>query len=136
VKFWRKPIAILFIGLFLGNAIGISIYKHYCGDLLEAVSIYVQANPCMDDGCTMEADMGCCEDEYEFIQMEYQLHKVEKQHYQFELPIFSLLSPSEKKPALLFQQAGDLQAALHPPPEINRQILPAYISHQQLIFYG
>ncbi len=40
------------------NSIGLSISKHYCGDMLMSVSVYNEADPCCDDN-------GCCNNETE-----------------------------------------------------------------------
>ena len=38
---------------------GVSISKHYCGDMLRNVSLYAEADPCGDG---MEMPVDCCKD--------------------------------------------------------------------------
>ena len=64
----RKLGAILLLVLFLAPTLGFCVHKHYCGDYLKEVNLFVDANE--DDCCgEWEKEADCCNDE-EFV---YQL---------------------------------------------------------------
>ncbi|MBL4623776.1 MAG: hypothetical protein JKY42_01335 [Flavobacteriales bacterium] len=58
----RKISAILVLVVFLTPILGFSVHKHYCGNYLKEVSIFVdsdESNCCGEE----EKEMGCCSDE-------------------------------------------------------------------------
>tara|TARA_B100001109_G_C18862293_1_gene474731 strand:+ start:3719 stop:4129 length:411 start_codon:yes stop_codon:yes gene_type:complete len=122
--------------VFLLSTTGISVYKHYCGDFLEGISIYHQDNPCIDDnesdGCSMGSAMSCCSDDMEFYQLTVDLHKVSNQKIEFDLQAFEVLN-TLLLPVLVEEDEKilDIQKA---PPELYE--LPIYKQNQQLIFYS
>ena len=122
--------------VFLLSTTGISVYKHYCGDFLEGISIYHQDNPCMDDsesdGCDMGSAMSCCSDDMEFYQLSVDLHKVSNQKIEFDLNHFVVLQ-SIVLPKLIEERETILRQE-KAPPELYK--LPIYKQNQQLIFYS
>lgn len=67
----RKFFSISALLILLVATIGLSISKHYCGNILREVSYYVHNDGCGD----MEMPMDCCNDENEVYQLhvDYQL---------------------------------------------------------------
>ncbi|MEQ6120261.1 hypothetical protein [Reichenbachiella sp. MALMAid0571] len=53
--------------ILLMSTIGITISKHYCGDLLITKSVILKANPCCDSGQMPE---GCCHDKSDSFSIE------------------------------------------------------------------
>jgi len=74
VKFFKGLLSVFLVVCFLSSAVGISVYKHYCGDFLAEISLYVQSNPCADEGgedaCNKGKEMDCCDDETEFYRLQ------------------------------------------------------------------
>jgi hypothetical protein len=58
----KRVIRLFIIALLLLASVGVSVTKHYCGDILKSIS--VNAKP---ENCCGDKDMpnGCCEDESE-----------------------------------------------------------------------
>ncbi|MBL4709324.1 MAG: hypothetical protein JKY48_12885 [Flavobacteriales bacterium] len=81
--------AILLILVLVGTTSGISIYKHYCGDFLEEISIFIQSNSCADesgeDTCSAGKEMSCCDIETEYYQLEIDLVKTTPRQISFEI---------------------------------------------------
>lgn len=121
---------------FLASTLGIQVYKHYCGDYLAEISVYVQSNPCADEGgedaCSKGKTKSCCDDETEYYQLKIDLIKAsQKDQLSKFIPSESLLLSDylyakEQSKELLVQN-------VRPPPE-NK--IPLYKELQRLLYYG
>lgn len=59
---------------------GVQVYKHYCGEFLESVDLFLPSDNCGDeeDSCTAKK-MSCCDDEVEVHQLKVDFVKTQKQ---------------------------------------------------------
>lgn len=121
---------------FLGSTLGVSVYKHYCGEFLEGVSLYFQTNPCADEGgedaCQQGKQMDCCDDETEFHQLKVNLIKNSNEQESINPLVYSAF--------ILFQltveeQLNDQQAYLFTH-EIEYNYPPKFIRYHRLTLYG
>ena len=121
---------------FLSSTTGVNIYKHYCGDFLEGISIYVKGNPCEDEGgesmCSQGKETDCCEDETEFYQLETDLFKQQSNTKNFETqPVLV-----ELKYALSVVEEVEDKSYLNLDIPKSKYQNPLYQEFQQLVFYG
>ena len=115
---------------------GINVYKHFCGDLLEDVSFFVKSSPCADEGgedaCSAGKEMDCCEDQTEFYQLDAQLIKQSNDQEDFKLlPIEIQLSYYSLTDLELIEYTVELDD--FPPPKYSN---PLYQQFHRLVFYG
>ncbi len=112
------------------------MFKHYCGDYLAEVSVYVQSNPCADEGgedvCSKGKKKSCCDDETEFYQLKIDLikHSQKDQLSNFLMVEEVLLSDQQTAYKQLKFEAF-LQAR---PPPLNK--IPLYKKLKRLVYYG
>ncbi len=129
-------LSLLLLFGFLSSTMGINVYKHFCGDLLEDVSFFVKSNPCADEGgedaCNAGKEMDCCKDQTEFYQLDVQLIKQSNNQEDFSVaPIeIELISLSLSDLEVNEQTFGFDEL---PPPKYNN---PLYRQFQRLLFYG
>jgi len=126
----------LLLFVFLGTTSGVSVYKHYCGDFLAEISIFIQSNPCSDengeDACTVNKEMECCDDETDFYQLEIDLVKTSLNKINFSLNHgFTLLGHINKLDTK--DEIAELSYLERPPP-IYR--IPIYKELQRFTLYG
>jgi hypothetical protein len=110
----RKLGAILLLILFLAPTLGFCVHKHYCGDYLKEVNLFIDANE--DDCCgDWEKEADCCNDE-EFI---YQLDLDYSVNNSFKdvLPNISLLS-SVHCTGIVFEKDKQFSSFLYYKPPI------------------
>ena len=68
----KKISRILLVILLITTSMGVTINKHFCGEMLESIAIYQQVDSCCE-GADMPKD--CCHDEQEAYQLdEYQVN--------------------------------------------------------------
>lgn len=116
---------------------GVNVYKHYCGELLEGISLFVQFNPCADEGgedaCSAGKEDSCCADETEFYQLDVKLLKQQQTEK---------ITPKQMISLKLFVHADikldrNNQVSIilrdESPPKWKE---PLYRQFRQLIFYG
>lgn len=70
--------------LVLVSSSGIEIHKHYCGSVLESVSILTSKRSCCEDSANMPAE--CCHNETEFIKTEISADLLVASHEQNAQP--------------------------------------------------
>jgi hypothetical protein len=123
--------------VFLLSVSGINVYKHYCGDFLAETSIYIQTNPCADEGgedaCSKGKAKSCCDDEVEFLQLDVDLvqsqnQKVDFNSHNYIIEFVESISLNNKKNISL---ESDRKRA---PPLISEE--PIYKRLNRFTFYG
>lgn len=116
---------------------GINVYKHYCGDFLEEVSVYIQSNPCADEGgedvCSMGKETSCCDDEIEFHQLDITLqqNQVEKIEFNVNQQIVELFTEIPSANELDLELRSESERA---PPDLFKE--PLFKTLNQYLFYG
>ncbi len=132
----KRISALCLLFVFVLSTSGVSVYKHYCGNHLAAVSLFHAHNPCLDgeeeESCSMEQEMDCCDDEFQFYQLDVELQKVNAQSLSLNVELTA--QESSRLLPLVEDIKLDQQAAEPKPPPLVRP--PIYITSQQLIFYG
>ena len=132
----KSFISVSLIIAFIGSIVGIQVYKHYCGNLLEDVSIYFQSNPCQDEGgedaCSKGKADSCCDDETEFYQLKIDLIKHTEnnkiQNY------FVLAQPIFGDPSLIIERNSEVKLfQARPPPDKK---VPIYKRLLRFTYYG
>jgi hypothetical protein len=134
----KRIFSICLLLVFFLSTSGLSVYKHYCGEFLASTSFFHKSNPCTDesgDSCEMQKEMDCCEDEFQFIQLDLDLQKQAPVNYDFskvsllgflELPSLNLLEELESD--------GVVPSGHSPPLIVDK--LPLYKQYQRLTYYG
>jgi hypothetical protein len=136
VKALKSSVVLFLMCSFLSSTLGVNVYKHYCGDLLEGISVFIQSNPCADEGgeeaCTAGKETDCCEDETEYYQLDIELvtqqvQQLSSKQFLAFTQLLYLYSPfGSNSPTS--SEFGD-----EPPPQIRKDL---YQKYEQLIFYG
>ncbi|MEQ9288249.1 MAG: hypothetical protein RIG77_15135 [Cyclobacteriaceae bacterium] len=67
----KKLLNISLSFIIMMSTIGITISRHYCGEMLMAKSVILQADPCCDG---TEMPEGCCHDESDSFSIEDDFH--------------------------------------------------------------
>lgn len=121
---------------FLSSTLGIQVYKHYCGDFLAEISVYIQSNPCADEGgedaCSKGKEMSCCDDETEFYQLDVDLIKQSQEQQKLEFTALQHVQIFESSEDLM-EQEWDLNYLSRPPPLSK---VPIYKKLQRYTYYG
>ena len=121
---------------FLGSTLGIQVYKHYCGDFLEEVSLYIPSNPCADEGgedaCSKGKKTSCCDDETEYYQLEVDLIKNSNNQKDFKL--FPIKEYSIINKLIEVEGEKEIVTLLSKPPPLSP--IPIYKNLQRLVYYG
>lgn len=132
----RKIFALVFLLTFLSSTAGIQVYKHYCGDYLAAISLFHESS-CGDqeeeESCKMQSEKSCCEDEFQFLQIDTDLLSQSTQKLSQEKQL--LIAVLAVHVFKLEQLNDDLIVSNYePPPE--RQKIPIYKRLMRLTYYG
>ena len=121
---------------FLSSSIGVSVYKHYCGDFLAAVSLYVESNPCADENggdiCSSNKATSCCDDETDYYQLDTDLVVAVSKKLQIILPF--TFQRTEIKIIDEDLTSEESQFTGNNSPTIFT--IPIYKKQKQLIFYA
>ena len=121
---------------FLGSTLGVQVYKHYCGDFLAEVSLYMQTASCAVEGgeeaCSKDKSTSCCDDETEFYQLTIDLikHQQVEQNFSY-FPVSVILIA---KHFIISDDKESLLVLLAKPPPIDG--IPLYKKLQRLTYYG
>lgn len=121
---------------FLSSTLGVNVYKHYCGDLLEGISVFIQSNPCTDEGgeeaCSAGKETDCCEDETEYYQLDIELvtQQVQQLSSKKSVAFIQLLYCCScfESDYQISNEFGE-----EPPRQIRSNL---YQKYERLIFYG
>lgn len=129
--------SLLLMLVLIGTTSGISVYKHYCGDLLEEISIFIQSNPCSDEGgeaaCSAGKEMNCCDNETEYYQLEVDLVKTSQHQINFRITPQIILFGLAQNHLFFIEESKSLNY-LELPPIISD--IPLYKQLKQFTFYG
>ncbi len=119
----RKLGAILLLFFFLAPTLGFCVHKHYCGNYLKEVNLFVDANEdnCCDD---WEKVADCCNDQ-EYV---YQLDLDYSANNSFKdlLPNFFLLSVSHFS-SFVFEKDKKFSSFLYYKPPIYSSDIPILV---------
>lgn len=133
----KRFFSFLLILSFLGSVLGVQVYKHYCGDFLVGVSLYIQSNPCADesgeDKCSRGEMKSCCEDEFQYIQLDINLQKPDIKNPSFH-HLALIQRPIPTAAAELIFLSRQLAPKLVEPPE--EKVIPLYKLLRRYTFYG
>jgi len=133
----KQLFSLILITSFLSSVLGVQVYKHYCGDFLADVSLYIQSNPCADergvDKCTKGEMKSCCDDEFQYIQLDINLQKTDIKRPSFNHIAFIqiLTYIIETK---LINLSNQFEPKLIEPPE--KKVTPLYKLLHRYTFYG
>ena len=121
---------------FLSSTLGVNVYKHYCGDLLEGISVFIQSNSCADEvgeeACSAGKETDCCEDETEYYQLDIELVTQQVQQFSSKKSVaFIQLFYASSRFELDSPTSSEFVDA--PPPHIRNDL---YQKYERLIFYG
>lgn len=137
VKIFKHILSLTLAFTFFLSVSGINVYKHYCGDFLEEVSVYIQSNPCADEGgedaCSKDKETDCCDDEVEFLQLDIDLvqaqsQKVEFSNNQLTLVLFAAI-PMAKESSNQMESISE-----RAPPNFHK--IPIYKRLSRYTLYG
>ena len=133
----KKILSVSILVCFAISSIGIGVHKHYCAGYLADISIYLPSDPCgMEEGemSCHKKKKKCCEDEFQFIQLDQDLQKKELSNLQLEDVFKEIEKPRiltfialNTKEEIDFSKAKD-------PPDIHKE--PLYQLFQRYTFYG
>ncbi len=90
--------------LVLFSTVSIAIEKHYCGDVLIDVSMFVEAEKCQMETLEVLQEKSCCKDEIQVVKGQDELSVTSsddldiKQQYFFASYLFSYLNSFESLP--------------------------------------
>lgn len=136
VKIMRNIFALALSLSFFISVSGVNVYKHYCGDFLEGISIYFQTNPCGDEGgedaCSKDKAAACCDDEIEYHQLDVDLVRAQKTWLDFSLT-FQLIDFGIAK-ELVLNTSNSINKAKRAPPNIVK--IPIYKKLNRYTFYA
>lgn len=136
MKVLKSVITVIVLLAFVGSTSGVQVYKHYCGDFLEAISVYIEANPCEGEGgeamCSQGKTTSCCDDETEFYQLEVDFIKHSSNQQEFK--IFPTLLSLNNEELIDFSEKKVHLILLAKPPPVKP--VPIYKQLSQFIFYG
>lgn len=123
---------------FLSSVLGVQVYKHYCGDFLAEVSLYFQSNPCADEGgeeaCSKGKKESCCDDEFQYLQLDVDLQKTNIQRPNFDQLALKSIHPLVSKLIVDTPLNEDEALVFEHPPERNQ--LPLYRLFNRYTLYG
>lgn len=137
VKILKHIISLLLALILFVSVSGVNVYKHYCGDFIREISIYIQSNPCSDEGgedvCSMGKKASCCDDEVEYHQLDITLQQGQIQKIEFDInhqivELFAQLPLTTKSESQL-----DFRIE-RPPPDLVK--IPLFKTLNQYLFYG
>ena len=137
MNFLKQIISFSLAFIFFLSVSGINVYKHYCGNLLEEISVYIQSNPCADEGgedaCSKGKASSCCDDDVEFYQLDITLHSSTSKDIKFQ-KIQSVIKLFAKVPFKNIQDVeGNIRKERAPP---NLSFPPIYKRLSRYTFYG
>lgn len=113
----KRIVQILTIALILFSTIGVSVTKHYCGNVLRIIAINSEPSCCDDE----EMPVGCCHNETEHFSIndDFQLQAFD---FKLNLPfdshivhVYAILNPHLDNNSLV--QNSKLTLRSHPPAE-------------------
>lgn len=81
----KKVSRILLVILLVFTSMGVTVNKHFCGEMLESIAINEPVDSCCEGA---EMPKGCCHDEKEAYQLDE--YKVNTYAFAFKAPEFSL----------------------------------------------
>lgn len=119
---------------FLSSTLGVQVYKHYCGTLLESVGFYMPPNSCEDEGgemtCSVGKETSCCDDELEVHQLKSDFLKTPKQVLKKLTPVLICVLCPELLEEKATAKWVDYYVALHIPD------IPIYKRLQRYTLYA
>lgn len=123
---------------FLSAVLGVQVYKHYCGDFLAEVSLYFQSNPCADEGgeeaCSKGKVDSCCDDEFQYLQLDVDLQKTNIQRLDFDELASNSILPLVSKLIVHLESKEHENVEFEEPPELNQA--PLYRLFNRYTLYG
>lgn len=136
VKTIKFPFVLFLLITFLSSTAGVSVYKHYCGDFLEGISLFVQSDPCSDEGgedaCNILNENDCCEDETNFYQLDVDFITNGISNLKIKnaeiIPLVEFSEPRITTDNLI------VSTSITSPPEINK--IPIYKKIHKIILYA
>lgn len=135
VKALKPFFTLLMLTAFLGSTMGVNVYKHYCGELLEGISLYIQTNPCAEEGgedaCSANNEDECCDDEFNFYQLDLDFIQSNSSKIKMVLSKVAILR-IEKIQFSPILESKKLKIEGIPPP---MRKIPIYKLNQKLVFY-
>lgn len=136
MKALKSILTLLLLLVFLGTTVGIQVNKHYCGDFLQSISLYVQLNPCADEGgedaCSRDKAPSCCDDETEFHQLKIDVIKQSVLQQDFNLQFSNVIFYTSN--FFKLQRETEVVTLLAQPPPISP--IPIYKRLKRLTYYG
>ncbi|HEX4886513.1 MAG TPA: hypothetical protein VFV37_00570 [Luteibaculaceae bacterium] len=130
MKKWFSIVWLALLLAYTGGSVGVSIFEHYCGGELKAVSVK-PVSCCCDDMAANEMSSDCCKE----ISVSYTLAdqvKTEPLTWVFQsvaaiAPLRFIFHPSVKST----EQVHPVAVVNRPPPEEHR-----YLKFHSLLFYA
>ncbi|WP_430886768.1 HYC_CC_PP family protein [Jejuia spongiicola] len=86
--FFHKTFSVLLTLLVLFSTVSFTIEKHYCGDVLVDVSVFVEAEKCEMEALEILQKKTCCKDEINVIQGQDELKFSSFDDLEFEQQLF------------------------------------------------
>lgn len=86
--FLHKTFSVLLTFLVLFSTVSFTIEKHYCGDVLVDVSVFVEAEKCEMEALEILQKKTCCKDEINVIQGQDELKFSSFDDLEFEQQLF------------------------------------------------
>ena len=123
---------------FLSSVLGVQVYKHYCGGFLAEVSLYFQSNPCADESgeesCSKGKKESCCDDEFQYLQLDVDLHKTNIERLNFDQLAFKSIHPLVSNLFFKVEFNNEEKIEFEEPPE--RNLAPLYRLFHRYTLYG
>ena len=85
------------------SAVGIQVYKHYCGSYLADLSLFIPNNPCAEeegeDACNINLEDDCCDDEAATYALDIDFTIQNALHLSPQIAVLStfILAPEKRK---------------------------------------